>query len=50
MSSLDRWITNAAIFGVIVSAVIAYLKVNKLWARKHIRDVAESISVAAAFM
>ncbi len=36
--------------GVIVSAVIAYLKVNKLWARKHIRDVAESISVAAALL
>jgi hypothetical protein len=50
MSSLDRWITNAAIFGVVVSAVIAYLKVNKLWARKHIRDVAESISVAAALL
>ncbi len=36
--------------GVMISAVIAYLKVNKLWARKHIRDVAESISVAAALL
>jgi len=33
-----------------VSVAIAYLKINKLWGRKHIREVAESISVAAALL
>ena len=28
------------------SAVAAYLKINKIWKRKHLRDVAESVSIA----
>ncbi len=50
MTTLDQIITSAAIMGLAVSVVISYLKVNKLWARRHIKEVAESISVAAALL
>lgn len=50
MTTFDRVITGAALLGLAVSIVIAYLKVNKLWARRHIKEVAESISVAAALL
>ena len=50
MSTFDQIITSAAILGLAVSAVISYLKVNKLWARRHIKEVTESISVAAALL
>jgi tellurite resistance protein len=43
---LEVWVLAA----LGVSVVIAYLKINKLWGRKHIREVAESISVAAALL
>ncbi len=43
---LDIWIWAA----LGVSIAIGYLKINKLWGRRHIRDVAESISVAAALL
>ncbi len=50
MSTFDQVITGAALLGLAVSVVISYLKVNKLWARRHIKEVAESISVAAALL
>jgi len=50
MSGFDQVITSLAIFGLAISAVIAYLKINKLWARRHIKEVAESVSVAAALL
>lgn len=50
MTTFDRVITGAALLGLAVSIVISYLKVNKLWARRHIKEVAESISVAAALL
>lgn len=50
MSTLEQIITSAALLGLAVSVVISYLKVNKLWARRHIKEVAESISVAAALL
>ena len=43
---LEVWVFAA----LCVSIAIAYLKINKLWGRKHIREVAESISVAAALL
>jgi len=43
---LEMWVFAA----LGVSIVIAYLKINKLWGRRHIREVAESISVAAALL
>lgn len=39
-----------ALLGLAVAVGISYLKVNKLWGRRHIREVAESISVAAALL
>jgi len=50
MGSLDQVIISFAVLGLIISTVISYLKINKLWARRHIREVSESISVAAALL
>ncbi len=50
MTTFDQLITGAALLGLTVSIVISYLKVNKLWARRHIKEVAESIYVAAALL
>ena len=50
MNSVNDLITHLAIFGLIVSTVVSYLRVNKIWVRKHIRDVSESVSVAAALL
>lgn len=36
--------------GVVIAAVSNYLIINKLWKRKEVRDVAESISIAAALL
>ncbi len=46
----ESFITWLAIFALALAAVIAYLKVNKIWARKHHKEVAASVSVAAAFL
>ena len=50
MGHLEYLITSFAVVGLAVSAVIAYLKVNRIWARKHISEVSESVSVAAALL
>ena len=50
MGHLEYLITSLAMVGLAVSAVIAYLKVNRIWARKHIPEVSESVSVAAALL
>lgn len=50
MHHIEYVITSMAVVGLALSAVIAYLKVNRIWARKHIREVAESVSVAAALL
>ncbi|MEE8527082.1 MAG: hypothetical protein V3S70_00795 [Gammaproteobacteria bacterium] len=44
------FITWLAVGALVLAAVIAYLKVNKIWARKHHKEVAASVSVAAAFL
>ena len=44
------FITWLAVLALVLAAVIAYLKVNKIWARKHHKEVAASVSVAAAFL
>lgn len=36
--------------GVVITAVSNYLIVNKLWKRKEVKEVAESISIAAALL
>jgi hypothetical protein len=35
---------------VVITAIANYLIINKLWKRKHLKDVAESISISAAFL
>jgi len=36
--------------GVGIAAISNYLIINKLWKRKHLKDVAESISISAALL
>jgi len=50
LSVLQQVLTSLAIIGLVISVVISYLKVNKLWGRRHIKEVAESISVVAAIL
>lgn len=45
--ALIDWLAAAS---AVITAINIYLMVNKIWGRKHIRDVAESISVAAYSM
>jgi hypothetical protein len=47
---MEVLVTYLTAIGLPVAAVMTYLKINKLWARKHIREVAQSISVAAALL
>lgn len=47
---LQQVLTSLAIVGLVISAIISYLKINKLWGRRHIKEVAESISVVAAIL
>ena len=46
----EKFITAAAVVGLVLAAIISYLKINKIWARKHHKEVAASVSVAAAFL
>ncbi len=50
LTVLQQVLTSLAIIGLLISVIISYLKVNKLWARRHIKEVAESISVVAALL
>jgi len=43
---LESWVAVA----VVIAAVSNYLIINKLWKRKHLRDVAESVSISAALL
>ena len=50
MEFLTEIVKSLTIVGLIVSAIVTYLKINKIWTRKHIKDVASSVSVAAALL
>jgi tellurite resistance protein len=50
MYTLENLLASFALAGLMLSAVITYLKVNKIWSRKHHREVAESISITAAIL
>lgn len=50
MYTLENILASFALAGLLLSAVITYLKVNKVWSRKHHREVAESISITAALL
>jgi len=44
--TFEQFIDWLAAVSAIVTAVNIYLMINKIWSRKHIKDVAQSISVA----
>ena len=50
MEFLTEIVKSLTVVGLVVSAIVTYLKINKIWPRKHIKDVAESVSVAAALL
>jgi len=45
--SVVEWLLTIS---VLVSVLTNYLIINKLWKRKHLKDVAESVSISAAFL
>jgi hypothetical protein len=50
---MDRFLTFVEFLvaiGVVIAAITNYLIINKLWKRKHLRDVSESVSVSAALL
>ena len=47
IGALTTLVTFLSTIGVVISAVLGYLTINKLWKRRHDRDVVESISVAS---
>ena len=50
MEVFEQIITSFAIVGLVLATLISYLKVNKIWVRKHVKEVSESVSVVAAFL
>ena len=50
MSPLESLVRFLVAIGVIIAAVSNYLIINKLWKRKHLKDVAESVSISAALL
>ena len=45
MGMLEKVVNVLAYGSLFFAASAAYLQLNKLWARKHIAEVAESISI-----
>jgi hypothetical protein len=50
MSSFEILVRILVAVGVLIAAVSNYLIINKLWKRKHLKDVAESVSISAALL
>ncbi|MCG8469044.1 MAG: TerB family tellurite resistance protein [Gemmatimonadetes bacterium] len=50
MSSLTAVVGWLLTISVFVSILTNYLIINKLWKRKHLKDVAESVSISAALL
>lgn len=50
MSPFESFVGSLVAIGVVVAAISNYLIINKLWKRKHMKDVAESVSISAAFL
>ena len=50
MSPLESVVRFLVAIGVLIAAVSNYLIINKLWKRKHLKDVAESVSISAALL
>jgi len=50
MSAFESIVGFLVVIGVAIAAVSNYLIINKLWKRKHMKDVAESVSISAALL
>ncbi len=50
MSPFESFVEFLVAIGVVIAAISNYLIINKLWKRKHMKDVAESISISAALL
>ena len=50
MSPLESVVRFLVAIGVLIAAISNYLIINKLWKRKHLKDVAESVSISAALL
>ena len=50
MTALESVVRFLVAIGVVIAAVSNYLIINKLWKRKHLKDVAESVSISAALL
>ncbi|MDH3733079.1 MAG: TerB family tellurite resistance protein [Gemmatimonadota bacterium] len=50
MSPLESVVRFLVAIGVVIAAISNYLIINKLWKRKHLKDVAESVSISAALL
>jgi tellurite resistance protein len=50
VDALPAIVEALAAVGLVIAVLTSYLKVNKIWARKHIPDVADSVSVTAAML
>ncbi len=50
MEGFARFVEFLVAIGVVIAAISNYLIINKLWKRKHLKDVAESVSVSAALL
>lgn len=50
MSGFVSFVEFLVAIGVVIAAISNYLIINKLWKRRDKRDVAESISIAAALL
>lgn len=50
MSQLESLVRFLVAIGVVIAAISNYLIINKLWKRKHLKDVAESVSISAALL
>ena len=50
MEGFARFVEFLVAIGIVIAAVSNYLIINKLWKRKHLKDVAESVSISAALL
>ncbi len=50
MSTFRALVAFLVSISVLITLIANYLIINKLWKRKHLRDVAESISISAALL
>lgn len=50
MAGFAAFVEFLVAIGVVITAISSYLIINKLWKRRRKKDVAESVSISAAFL